>query len=175
MTFQEGRSAACHAEGEPGSPGNPGPRTKSVSQKVSLALVRNGPSLSTSFDANMFRPLDASLVIAHHRCSLDSRICSRPKRHRSSSARESATCRTIGWTSATRGHAAGAQTEGRICQSSIISSNHVCIWVGVQDGCVGNGGYSHAAATGSQTRRFRFVALDMTSGQGYRRQPSQPP
>lgn len=58
----------------------------------------------------------------------------------------------------------GVQTEGRICQSSIISSNHVGIWLSMQDGCVGNGGYSQAAATASQTRQFRFVALSMSSG-----------
>ena len=33
----------------------------------------------------------------------------------------------------------------------------------MQDGCVGRGGYSHAAATWIQTGRFRFVALDMIS------------
>lgn len=92
--------------------------------RAEWSFVGHDSLMPTCFDR-----LDARVVIVLRMCSLGSRICSRPKRHRSSSARESATCRNVGWTSATQEHAAVAQTEGRICQSSIISSNHVRILV----------------------------------------------
>lgn len=41
--------------------------------------------------------------------------------------------------------------------------NHVRMCLSMQDGCVGRG-CSHAAATRNQTRRFRFVALNVCSG-----------